>query len=232
MLRPLPALIPVVVAALSVLLPAALNFSERSFFGTALEDQFYGFFFRSYPLFLFVAAYGVGRIVVAALTEPGSRRSLRAFTTPLAVALFLVACFYPSVGGFIIRSGFATGGASFLQGLPADVARLLGAGAAALVFGLVLGLCTLLATLRIHFRQRSLVEALLSFSALWAGAVILLAPQWLGVDLLDSFPRRALGFAQALPVAGLVALAVLPHALVKARQSRLAETQVRRGLPT
>jgi hypothetical protein len=221
----MPPFIPVAFAALSVLAAAALGFSERSFLGTALEDQFYGFFFRSYPLFLFVVSYGAARIVVAALTEPGRRRVLRALTAPPAVALFLAACIYPSVGGFVLRSGFAAGGVSFLQGLNAHAAAVLGAGAAAFMFGLVLGICTLLATLRFRFRRRGLADALLSFLALWVGAAILLAPQRLGVDLLGAFPLRPLGFAQALPLAGLVALAVLPHALVQARRTGPAPAQ-------
>jgi hypothetical protein len=209
------AFIPVAVVALAVLLAAVLKFSERSFFGTALEDQFYGFFFRSYPLFLFAVAYGVARIVVAALWAPGRRRSLRAFTAPLALALFLAATLYPSVGGFILRPGYATGGVSFLQGLSADVAVVLGAGASAFMYGLVLGLCTLIATLNFQLRWRSLGDALLAFITLWSGALLLVMPQRVGIDFLRGFPVRPIGLDQVLPLAILVVLAFLPHAVLK-----------------
>ncbi len=219
--------VPVVLAALSVPLAALLGFSERSFFGTALEDQFYGFFLRGYPLFLFAVAYGAARIVTAAVAEPGPRRPLRAFTAPVALALFLAASVYPSFGGVILRPGFFTGGVGFLQGLNAHAAAVLGAAAAAFTFGLVLGACTILATLRVRRSWATLGEAVLSFLALWVGAVILLGPQRLGIDLVGAFPQRPLTLGQAGLVAALVALAVLPHALVKARRSR--ETQAARA---
>lgn len=211
---------PVLIAVVAVVLAAATGLSQASFARTPVEDVFYGFFFRSYPLFLFAAAYGVARIVTAAVTEPGPRRGLRTVTTPLAVALFLVAAFYPTFGGVILRPGFATGGIGFLNGMPAPVAGVLGAGAASFMFGLLLGVATLLATTRIRVSKAGLAHGLLAFLALWVGAVILTLPDRLGLDVLDRFPLRALGFRQAVAVAGLVALAMLPHALVVARRQR------------
>ncbi|HEY8381890.1 MAG TPA: hypothetical protein VIL09_07060 [Microvirga sp.] len=214
------AFLPLLAAVLAVAIVAVTRFTERSSIGTPMEDVFYGFFFRSYPLFLFAAAYGVARIVTAAITEPGPRRSLRAVTTPLAVALFLAAAFYPTFGGIILRPGFATGGIGFLNGLPASVAGVLGAAVAAFMFGLLLGIATLLATTRIRFSKAALAHGLLAFLALWVGAVILTLPDRLGLDMLDRFPLRALGIWQAFAAAGLVALAMLPHAMVMARRQR------------
>src|SRR5215207_7844178 len=85
------AFVPTLVAAVAVLLVAAVGFTQRSFIGTALEEYFYGFFFRSYPLFLFAVIYGAVRIVTAAMTEPGAGKALRTFSTPLALLLFLAA---------------------------------------------------------------------------------------------------------------------------------------------
>lgn len=217
---PSSAFAPVLIAIAAVILAAALGLSQASFARTPVEDVFYGFFFRSYPLFLFAAVYGVARIVTAAVAEPGPRRGLRAVTTPLAVALFLVAGFYPTFGGVILRPGFATGGIGFLNGLPAPVAGVLGAGAAAFMFGLLLGIATLLATTRVRFSKAGLAHGLLAFLALWVGAVILTLPDRLGLDVLDRFPLRSLSLAQSFGIAGLVALAVLPHALVVARRQR------------
>jgi hypothetical protein len=205
--------LPLILAALSPLLVAALGFTERSLFGTALEDVFYGFFFRSYPLFFFAIVYGVLRIVMAA-TEAGPRRALRSFTTPIAVALFLVACLYPTFGGVVLRPGFMTGGVSFLRSVPATGAVVLGAGAAAFVFALALGLTSALARLGATFRWQAFGRAILSFLALWlGGAILVLAPRY-GFDPAAGWPMRPLSFAAGAKAAALVALALLPHALV------------------
>jgi hypothetical protein len=205
--------LPLILAALSPLLVAALGFTERSLFGTALEDVFYGFFFRSYPLFFFAIVYGVARIVTAA-TEPGQRRALRSFTTPIAVALFLVACLYPTFGGIVLRPGFMTGGVSFLQNVPALGAVVLGAGAAALVFALVIGIMSALARLQVRIGWRSVGRAALSFLALWLGGIILMAAPRYGFDPVAGWPMRPLSLAAGAKAAALVALALLPHALV------------------
>jgi hypothetical protein len=216
----LTALLPVAAAAASVLLCAAAGLTQRSLFGTPLEDTFYGFFFRGYPLFLFAIIYGVARIVAAALGEPGPRAGLRVITLPLAVALFLLACLYPTFGGIVLRPAFATGGMSFLNGQSAGVALLLGAGAGAFAFAALLGICTILARASFRLRWRSAGVAALAYLALWAGAVLLQAPQALGTDLLLGFPLRPLSWGQALPLACLVALAALPHALLHAHRLR------------
>jgi hypothetical protein len=206
---------PLLVAVLAVLLVWAAGFTERSFIGTALEDHFYGFFFRNYPLLLFAIAYGVARIVAAA-TEPGRARGLRAFTTPLAVALFLIAHLYPTFGGVVARPGYAVAGMSFLQGQPAELALVLGAGAAALVYGLCLGAAVILGRLRLRWHWTALGFVVLSYLALWLGAVILLGSVRWGGDILAGWPVRPLAGGAAAKAAAVVALAFLPHACVVA----------------
>jgi hypothetical protein len=214
------ALLPLLAASLSPLLVAAAGFTERSLIGTALEEHFYGFFFRSYPLFLFAVVYGSARIAVAAVTAPGTRRLLRSFTAPLALALFLLACLYPTFGGFVLRPGYMTGGMSFVRGQSGAAASILGAGAAALVYGLALGLCTALATLRLRPRWRALLGALASFLALWLGAAVLLLPGRFGFDITGPWPAAPLTLPLAWKAAGLVALALAPHAILSLSRSR------------
>ncbi len=214
------ALAPVIAAVLAVVLVAGVGFTERSLFGTALEDRFYGFFFRSYPLFLFAAVYGAARIVAAAVAEPGARKPLRAFTTPLAVLLFLAACFYPTFGGIVLRPGYMTGGMSFVRGQSATVSIVLGAGAAAFAYGAVLGVCVLLARLSLGFGWHKIGRVILRFGALWLGALVLLAPGRFGADLTGPWPAGPLSGLEAAAVACVVAVALLPHALAVAAGGR------------
>jgi hypothetical protein len=211
------AFVPVACAVAAVLVSAGIGLTERSFAGTPVEDNFYGFFFRQHPLFLYAAVYGLARIVLVA-TEPGPRRPLRLLTTPVAVALFLAACFYPTFGGIVLRSGFGTGSMSFITGQTAALSLALGAGASAFIFGLVLGIAAALAKASFRVTRRSLATAALSFLALWLGALVFLAPASLGTDLAAGFPVRPLAWPQALSAAGVVTLALLPHALVRARR--------------
>ena len=208
------ALVPVAAAALSAVLAALLGLSERSLVGTPVENQFYGFFLRHYPLFLFAVVYGAVRILVAA-AEPGWR-TLRAVTAPLALAGFAAASLYPTFGGMVLRAGYMAGGMSFLNGAPAALATLIGAGAAAFAFGAVLGACTILARARLRMGRRALGGAVLGFLALWLGAAVLALAPRLGIDPAAGFPAGPLRPAQGAAAAALVALALLPHALVVA----------------
>jgi hypothetical protein len=214
------ALVPFVLAALSPLLVSGAGFTERSLLGTPLEEPFYGFFFRSYPLFLFAVIYGALRILSCAIAEPGGPRALRSFTAPVAVALFLAACLYPTFGGFVLRPGFMTGGMSFITGQSGLAASLLGAGAAAAAFGLALGLCTALAALRATLRWRALGWALAAFLALWLGAAILLSAPRFGIDPAGPWPAAPLPLPRAATAAGLVAAALAPHALLAGLRAR------------
>lgn len=213
-------LLPVLAALVCVLAVAVSGLTEKTFFGTPLEDHLYGYFFRTYPLFFFAAAYGAARIVAAALTEAGGPKPWRVLTTPLALFLFLAACVYPTFGGIILRPGFMTGGMSFVRGQSAGAALVLGAGAAAFSFGLLLGLCVLLARLSVRFAWRKAGRVVVRFLALWSGAVVLLAPSRLGIDPVGAWPAGPLTVLSALKTACVVALALLPHALVVARNRR------------
>jgi hypothetical protein len=213
-LEVLAAHLPLLTAILSVLLVWATGFTERSFIGTALEDRFYGYFFRSYPVLLFAMIYGVARIVTAAVTEPGARRGWRLVSTPVAVALFLLAGFHPTFGGIIARTAFATGGMSFLQGQSAGLSMVLGAGAAAFMYGLVLGLAIVLACLRFSVEWRAFGRAVLRLVALWLGTVILLAAQRWALESVGGWPFRPLHATAALQLALGLCAGFLPHALV------------------
>jgi hypothetical protein len=206
--------IPAVCAVLAVFLCAATGFTQQSLFGTVLEDAFYGFFFESYPLFLFAVVYGAARIVAEAAAKSGRGRFWRVGTVIPAMALFLLACLYPTFGGVVLRSGYATASMSFLRGQTADAALVLGAGASALTYATVLGLCTALATVRIRMGRRAIGKALASLVALWFGALILQAPARFGYDVLAGFPLRPLGWSEALAVAALVAIAALPDVVI------------------
>ena len=214
------ALAPLAAAALSAVLAALAGLSERSVVGTPVENQFHGFFLRHYPLFLFAVVYGAVRILVAA-SEPG-RRAVRAVTAPLALAGFAAASLYPTFGGVVLRAGYMAGGMSFLNGAPAALATLIGAGAAAFAYGAVLGACTILARARPRLRagRRALAAAALGFLALWLGAAILALAPRLGIDPAAGFPAQPRRPAQGAAAAALIALALLPHALVVAREGR------------
>jgi hypothetical protein len=151
-----------------------------------------------------------------AVSEPGARKAVRAFSTPLALLLFLAACFYPTFGGVILRPGYITGGMSFLRGQSATVAVVLGAGAAAFAFGTILGLCGLTARLSLAFDRRKAGRVVVRFLTLWLGAVVLVAPPRLGTDPVGSWPMGPLNGSFALKTAAIAVLALLPHALAVA----------------
>jgi hypothetical protein len=215
--RPFPAaaLVPAALAVGAVLVTAALGLVQRSAFGTALEDRFYGFFFDRYPLFAFAVVYGAARIGLAAL-EPGPRRALRLAGGAFGLALFVLACFHPTFGGLVLRPAFMTGGMGFLTGQTMAGAYLMGAAAAAFAYGAALGLGVALARLRPRVGWRPLAWGAAGFLALWWGALVLGSPRALGLDWLGPWPRLPLAGSGALAAAGLVALAVAPHALLHA----------------
>jgi hypothetical protein len=128
--------------------------------------------------------------------------------------VFLVAGFYPTFGGVIARPAFAVGGMTFLQGQSALLAALLGAAAAALIYGLVLGLAVILARLRISLGRHSTARAIVSLLALWLGAVVLIEAQRRALGSLGGWPVRPLEGMAALKLAFGVGLGLLPHALV------------------
>jgi hypothetical protein len=127
-----------------------------------------------------------------------------------------MASVYPTFGGIILRPAFMTGAMAFVRGQSAFVSSVLGAGAGALIYGIVLGAGVLIARLRLGLRRQAFGTALLRFLALWIGAMVLLAPDRLGLDLLGVWPARPLSGLYALKAVAVVALAFLPHALVVA----------------
>jgi hypothetical protein len=108
------------------------------------------------------------------------------------------------------------GGISFVRGQSALVATVLGAGAAALAYGTILGLGVLLARLSLRFRWRKAGRVALRFLALWLGAIVLLAPSRLGIDPVGTWPMGPLAWMSALKAAAVVLLAILPHAALVA----------------
>lgn len=210
------ALGPVAVAVLAVALAWLTGFSQRMVLPGVVEARFYGFFLDRYPLFSAAIVYGLARLVLGA-ARPGRTGPVRRLVgSAIALVGFLAVCLYPTFGGGVLRAGFATGGMAFLTGQTMPVAYGLGAAAAALVFGLVLGLGGLLATgsprndarwgrrLRIG-AGRMLTRTL----ALWFAFGVLGLATAAG---LGAWPRRPLTAAEAGLAAALVLLAFLPHA--------------------
>jgi hypothetical protein len=210
------ALLPVGVAGLGVLATAAAGVTERSFIGTPVEDRFYGFFLRSYPLFAFCLLYGAARIAMAALTAPGRRRGLRLLTAPVGLALFLAAGLYPTFGGLVLRAGYGLGAGSFLNGVPGVAATALGAVGAALAYGAALGLGAVLASLRLAAGRAPAAWGLLRLGALCLGATLLAFAAPASPGPAAGFPVVPLGAPGGLAAAALVCLALLPHALATA----------------
>ncbi len=212
---PTAALVPAALAVGAVLLTSAAGLAQRSFVGTALEDRFYGFFFDRYPLFAFAVVYGAARMAAVAL-EPGPRRAPRLAVGAVGLGLFVLACFHPTFGGLVLRPAFMTGGMGFLTGQTNAAAFLMGAGAAAFAYGAALGAGVALARLRPRIGWRPLAWGLAGFLALWWGALVLGSPRALGLDWLGAWPRLPLAGSGTLAAAGLVGLAVLPHAALQA----------------
>jgi hypothetical protein len=210
---------PLLAAAAAVLLAALTGFDRRSLSGTVFEDHFYGFFADRYPLFLFAIVYGVA-FILAAAAESKPRRWIGLLFAPAAAGGFLLVCFYPTFGGYVLRPGFIVGGVAFLRGAPLWAAYFAGTAAAALVFALALGTASALVRRRFPLGRRSLVAALLNFLALWLGAALLAAPRALGLSVAGRWPALPLDWMQAAATLALVGLALLPHALLAAGRAR------------
>jgi len=207
---------PVAVAILAVALAWLTGFSQRMVLPSVVEARFYGFFLDRYPLFSAAIVYGLARLVLGAARPGPAGPARRLVGSAIAVVLLLAVCLHPTFGGGVLRAGFATGGMAFLTGQTMPVAYGLGAAAAALVYGLVLGLGGLLATgsprsdarwgrrLRIG-AGRMLARTL----ALWFAFAVLGLATAAG---LGAWPRRPLGAEEAGLAVALVVLAFLPHA--------------------
>ncbi|WP_238311885.1 hypothetical protein [Methylobacterium organophilum] len=210
-------------AALAVLALVFLTgFDQHAALPPLLGRHFYGFFLDRYPLFAFAIPYGIARILAAAC-EPGPASILRRGTGGLvALGLLLALSLYPTFGGLVLRAGFMPGGVAFLNGIPLNLAYLLGAAMAAVVFLIPTELGATLAAGRWPARGRRLrafgariLGLVLLFLALWFAAAVIGLARDLG---FGPWPRRPLDGRDAALATGLILLACLPHTLLVARR--------------
>lgn len=217
-------------AALTALFVVFLTgFDQRSAMPPDVAAWFYGFFLDRYPLFAFALVYGVTRILTVMLAPSAASLVRRIVGGGIGLALFLAASLHPTFGGLVLRAGFATGSGAFLNGTPMVIAYAMGAGAAAGLFGLAMGLGARLAgrpgPARSGSRWRRAGRALLGwvagFLALWFAAAVIGLARDAG---FGPWPRRPLD-ARDLVVAALVlTLAALPHVLLMAARLRPQRT--------
>lgn len=205
---------------LAIGLIAATGFARPDLSGTMLEDRFYGFFLDRYPLFLFAALYGALSVVIAAVGASERKPWLRVAAGSAATALFVLACFHPTYGGLVVRAGYMSGAMAFVTNQPMPLAYAEGAAAAAAVYGLALAGSRALARLGLSLSRRSLLRSVVSFFALWWGAVVIGSPRILALDATEGWPAARLTGSAALASAALVLLAIAPHALWDRRAER------------
>jgi hypothetical protein len=210
--------VPLTAALLALVLVTATGFDQRAALPPQVEAVFYGFFLDRYPLFAFALVYALARILAVA-AGPGPAGPARRILGALAgLALFLALGLYPTFGGVILRSGFATGGIAFLNQSPMWLAYALGAAAAATGYGAALGLGVVLAN-RVP-RPRSgwgrtlaagTARLALRFAALWFAFGVLGLAREAGIG---PWPRRALTIPEFGISAVLLVLAFLPHSVI------------------
>jgi hypothetical protein len=211
---------PILAMLAALALVTATGFSQRSAVPEAVEPWIYGYFIGRYPLFVFALVYGVAHLVAVA-SGPGPASAPRRLVFALAGAAGLaLAGLYPTVGGLILRAGFATGGMAFLTHQPLWMAYGLGSGVAAALFGAVLGLFAVAANRVLRPTLRQIGFGVLAFLALWVGAALIGLAGHLG---LGPWPRRALQPDEAGLAALILVAAALPHtALSLVRRRRPA----------
>lgn len=223
-------------AALTALFASFLTgFDGRSPMPPDLAARFYGFFLDRYPLFAFALVYGLARLLAAALAPGPATPPRRGIGAAIGLALLLGASLHPTFGGLVLRAGFGTGSGAFLNGTPMALAYALGAGAAAGVFGLALGLGVLLtgrppaapARSRLRGAGRGLLKGLVAFLALWFAAAVIGLAHDAG---FGPWPRRPLDARDLVVAAALLTLAALPHmALVAAAAGADGALRTSRG---
>jgi hypothetical protein len=209
---------PLAAALLALAAVAATGFDQRSALPPAAERVFYGFFLDRYPLFAFALVYALARILAVA-AGPGPAGPVRRILGALVgLVLVLVLGLYPTFGGMVLRSGFATGGIAFLNQAPMWLAYALGAAAAAASYGAALGLGVLLTNRDPRPRSgwgRALAAGAgrlaLRFGALWFALAVLGLARDAGIG---PWPRRALTIPEFGISAVLLVLAFLPHSVV------------------
>ncbi|MCJ2088340.1 hypothetical protein MKK88_20465 [Methylobacterium sp. E-005] len=200
---------PILAMLLALGVVTATGLSQRSALPEAVEPWVYGYFAGRYPLFVFALVYGLAHLARVA-AGPGPASFLRRIAFGLVgAAILLLAGLYPTFGGVILRAGFATGGMAFLTHQPLWLAYGLGAGAAAALFGGILGLFAIAANRPLRPRLRRFGTGALAFLTLWFGAAVIGLFGSLG---LGPWPHRALRAEEAGLAALLLIVAALPHA--------------------
>ncbi|CAO4172797.1 hypothetical protein [Methylorubrum populi] len=217
-------------AALAALAAAFLTgFDQRSAMPPDLAARFYGFFLDRYPLFAFAIAYGVARLLAVALAPGRSGALRRVIGAALGLMLLLGLSLHPTFGGMVLRAGFGTGSGAFLNATPMAAAYVLGAAAAAGLFGSALGLGAALIGRpgtprpgsRLRRAGRAILHALAGFLALWFAAALIGLARDAG---FGPWPRRPLDARDAAIAAGLLTVAALPHMLLVVARLRPRRT--------
>ncbi|AMB46843.1 hypothetical protein [Methylobacterium sp. AMS5] len=217
-------------AALTALFAVFLTgFDQRSAMPPDVATRFYGFFLDRYPLFAFALVYGLTRILTVMLA-PGSASLVRRVVGGLiGLALLLGVSLHPTFGGLVLRAGFGTGSGAFLNGTPMLIAYAMGAGAAAGLFGLAMGLGARLAGRpgpkpngsRWRRAGRALLGWVAGFLALWFAAAVIGLARDAG---FGPWPRRPLDARDLVAAALVLTLAALPHGLLVAARLRPQRT--------
>jgi hypothetical protein len=205
------------VAALAVYLVATGD-AAQDFAQSQIGTWIFGFFFNNFAPFLFAIAYGVAHVLAVAVFGDVRSRILALLLAPFAAALLLIACTYPTFGGFVLRPGFMAGGVSLLQHLDPLVGSLAGAVIAGLAFALVLGIVTTLVRLKLSVGFTSALRGI--GRGLWLvlpALVLVLAPRF-GLTLGGTWPKTALGVTDGLVLGAVALLAFLPHAALSANR--------------
>ncbi|MER2253325.1 hypothetical protein ABS772_25715 [Methylorubrum podarium] len=213
-------------AALTALFAVFLTgFDQRSAMPPDVAARFYGFFLDRYPLFAFALVYGLVRIL-AVMVAPGPAPVVRRLVGGLVgLALVLGLSLHPTFGGLVLRAGFGTGSGAFLNGTPMVLAYTMGAGAAAGLFGLAMGLGARLAgrpgpapaASRWRRAGRAALGAVAGFLALWFAAALIGLARDAG---FGPWPRRPLDARDLVIAALLLTAAALPHLLLVAARLR------------
>jgi len=217
-------------AALAALFAVFLTgFDGRSAMPPDVATRFYGFFLDRYPLFAFALVYGLTRILAVMLAPGPASFARRVVGGGIGLVLLLGVSLHPTFGGLVLRAGFGTGSGAFLNGTPMVIAYTMGAGAAAGLFGLAMGLGARLAgrpgPARSGGRWRRAGRALLGwaagFLALWFAAALIGLARDAG---FGPWPRRPLDARDLVVAAGLLTVAALPHGLLVAARLRPQRT--------
>lgn len=207
---------PVAAAVLAIVLALITGFDQNAALPPMVEARFYGFFLDRYPLFCAALVYGLAVILVAMFGPGPTRPARRLLGGVVGLGLLLGIGLYPTFGGLVLRSAFATGGITFLGHQTMAVSYAIGAAAAAFTFGTALGIGRLLARRRNagpsgrrHRIVRGAAAFLARYLSLWFALAILGLARTAG---LGAWPRRPLDGSDAILAAALTCAAFLPHA--------------------